>query len=106
MNYVMSSYLDYSSVKTAIPSMSADAIKLFLDTYGISDVWRFRNPGSKSYSFFSPIHQTYSDYFFLDKNLLPLVSYYEYCAIVIFRPCPFINDCVYRLHTTDIVPGV
>lgn len=33
MNCVMSSYLDRSSVKTAIPSKSADAFKLFLDTY-------------------------------------------------------------------------
>ncbi len=111
MNCVMSSYLDRSSAKTAIPSKSADAIKLFLDTYGISDVWRFRNPGSKSYSFFSPVHQTYSriDYFFLDKNLLPLISYCEYCAIVISDHAPLLMTmcipvtydryCPWRLNT-------
>lgn len=64
---------------------SSKAIKLFLHTNGISDVWRFRDPGPRSCSFFSSVHQTYShiDYFFLDNNLLPLTSSCEYHTIVI-----------------------
>lgn len=68
INCALSPLLDRSVFRSAPLSKSAKAIQLFLKTYGIADVWRFRNPDSRAYSFYSPVHKTYSriDYFFLD----------------------------------------
>uniref|UniRef100_A0AAR2KJ90 Endonuclease/exonuclease/phosphatase domain-containing protein n=1 Tax=Pygocentrus nattereri TaxID=42514 RepID=A0AAR2KJ90_PYGNA len=79
------SSLDCSPSSPFSLSKSARAIKTFLDTYKIIDIWRFHNPTSRSYSFFSQVHKTYSrmDYFFLDMHLLHLVTGCEYQAIVI-----------------------
>lgn len=85
MNCVLSPTQDRSSPRTATLSKAAQAIKLFLDSYNIADTWRFRNPTRRSYSFYSPVHKTYSriDNFFLDSGLLPMVKECEYQAIVI-----------------------
>lgn len=60
-------------------------IQLFLQAYGVADIWRFLNPTSRSYSFFSPVHKTFYriDYFFIDKKLLPMVTACECQYIVI-----------------------
>lgn len=49
------------------------------------DVWQFRNPTARAYSFFSPVHKSYShiDTFLLDKRLLSSVTKCDYDAIVI-----------------------
>lgn len=85
MNCALSPVLDRSSPKKTSLSKSAKSIRLFLKSYGVADVWRFRNPTSREYSFFSPVHKTYSriDNFFLDKRLLPLITKCDYRAIVI-----------------------
>lgn len=85
MNCVLSPVLDRSSPKVIGDSKSAQTIKAFLRTSGIADVWRFRNPSTKSYSFFSPVHKSFSriDYFFIDKKLLPNVTDCEYQPVVI-----------------------
>lgn len=85
INCILSPSLDRCSYKKASLSRSADAIHLFLKSYGIVDVWRFRNPTARAYSFFSPVHKSYSriDTFFLDKRLLSSVSKCDYEAIVI-----------------------
>ena len=90
MNSALSPSLDRSSSRTMTMSKTAHAIRLFLNTNGISDAWRFRNPTTKCYSFFSPVHGTFSriDYFFLDKKLLPLITNCEYQAIVISDHAP------------------
>ena len=92
MNCALSPALDRSSPKNITTSKAALAIQLFLNTNGISDAWRFLNPTSKSYSFFSPVHGTYSriDYFFLDKKLLPLISNCDYQAMVISDHAPLV----------------
>ena len=89
-NCVLSSNLDRSSSKTSSESKSAQTIQLFLQAYGVADVWRFLNPTSRGYSFFSPVHKTFSriDYFFIDKKLLPMVTTCEYQSIVISDHAP------------------
>ena len=84
-NCTLSPVLDRSSSKKASLSKSARSIKVFLKSYDVADVWRFRNPTSREYSFFSPVHKSYSriDHFFLDKRLLPLVTKCDYKTIVI-----------------------
>jgi len=85
INCALSPLLDRSVFRSAPLSKSAKAIQLFLKTYGIADVWRFRNPDSRAYSFYSPVHKTYSriDYFFLDKRILHLTKECDYGAMVI-----------------------
>ena len=89
LNNVLSS-LDRSSQNVHSLSKSASVIRSFLDAYGLADVWRFRNPSSRKYSFFSNVHKTYSriDYLFLDKKLLPFTTDCDYKAIVISDHSP------------------
>jgi len=98
-NCVLAPNIDRSSSKTASDSKSAQIIRLFLQTYGVTDVWCFRNPTSRGYSFFSPVHKTFSriDYFFIDKKLLPMVAACEYQSIVISDHGPL----TMRIH----IPG-
>lgn len=85
INCVLSPTLDRSSSKKSPLSKSVHTIQLFLKTYGVVDVWRFRNPTARTYSFFYPVHKSYShiDAFILDKRLLSLVTKCDYVEIVI-----------------------
>lgn len=84
------SALDRSSSNTLISSKAVQTIKLFLRTFGVCDIWHFLNPSSRSYSFFSLAHKSYSqiDYFLIDKSLIPLVSQCDYNSIVISDHAP------------------
>lgn len=67
-NCVLSS-LDRSAAGKTTLTKSAQSIKSFLETYGVADVWRFRNPTSRAYSFFSSVHKTYSRIDFFHRQL-------------------------------------
>jgi len=74
-NLVLNPWLDRSSNKTQTLTKSAKVINTFIDTYRISDPWRFLYPNQRKYSFFSPVHHTYTriDYFLIDCELLSVV---------------------------------
>ncbi len=102
-NCILSPVLDRSSPKNTSLSKSACSINLFLKSYGIADIWRFRNPTSREYSFFSPVHKTYSriDNFFLDKRLLPLVTKCDYGTIVTSDHGPLIMKmCIPNIQSS------
>lgn len=83
----------YRSSPTAIPlSKSGKIIKIFLEQYALSDPWRLLNPNERKYSFFSPVHQTYSriDYFIIDKKCMPSVHSCSYGSITISDHAPVI----------------
>lgn len=103
INCALSPLLDRSISRRASLSKSAHSIQLFLRTYGVADVWRFRNPTSRAYSYFSPIHKTYSriDYFFLDKRILHLTKECDYGAMVISDHGPLIMK-MYIPNTINI----
>lgn len=84
INCILSS-LDRSTLRKTPLTKSAQSINLFLETYGIADVWRFRNPTSRAYSFFSPVYKTYSciDCFFLNKRILHSIVECDNEAIVV-----------------------
>ncbi len=65
-----------------------------MDQYAVSDVWRFFNPSAKQFSFFLPVHQTFSriDYFHCDNKLLPLIRDCTYNPIVILDHAAVIVD--------------
>lgn len=56
-----------------------------MEQYAISDVWRFFNSSSKQFSFFPPVHGTFSriDFFLINNKLLPSVTSCSYSPIVI-----------------------
>lgn len=49
---------------------------LNLVNFSISDPWGFFNPTSKAFSFFSPVHRTFTriDYLLLDNRFLPCLT--------------------------------
>lgn len=84
-NCCLDPLLDRSSNKPCIPSKSSKTIQLFMEQYAVSDAWRFFNPNTKQFSFFSPVHGTFSriDFFLIDNKLLSSVSSHFYNPIVI-----------------------
>lgn len=90
-NCVLSPQLDRSSVRSSNTlSSAAVAINSLLRSYGLSDPWRATNPTTKQFSFFSPVHHSYSriDYFIVDNQLLPLISSTKYHSIVLSDHSP------------------
>lgn len=89
-NCVLPTILDRSSLKSAPLSKCSTIINTFLNSYGVSDVWRFLNPTARDYSFFSHVHKTFSriDYFLLDNKLLSSVRSCSYQTIVISDHAP------------------
>lgn len=71
-------------------SKLAQSITMFHKTYGIIDPWRFKYPSSKQFSFFPPVHRTYSriDYFLIDQKLLSMVMQVDYHSIIISHHSP------------------
>lgn len=94
LNCVLDPAVDRSRAAPGTLSKSAETINAFLQMYGMIDAWRYRNPVSRQYSFFSPVHNSYSriDYFLLDKRLLPLLRSSEYESIVISDHSPVIME--------------
>lgn len=89
-NCVINPVLDRSSNRPISNSKTAECLEKFLQSYGMSDPWRFLYPTRKEYSFFSPVHHTYSriDYFFIHRSFLPLIHKCNYNSIVISDHAP------------------
>lgn len=105
-NCVLHSSLDRSAVTSRPLTNSARTINSFIEDYGLVDPWRFKNPLTKAFSFFSPAHQSYSriDYFLLDKKLLNILNSIVYESIVISDHSPVVMslcfpDCVHTHRT-------
>lgn len=66
----------------------------FMSSNGYEDPWRFRNPKSRQYSFFSHVHQTFShiDYFFVEDKLMPKVTNVAYHPITVSDHSPVSID--------------
>ena len=60
------------------------------DNLNLVDIWRLKHPTVRDYSFFSPVHKSYSriDYVLLDSNLLSTVETVTYQPIVISDHAP------------------
>lgn len=94
LNCVMSPTLDRSSPRVFTQSSMSKSISDFMSQNGFVDPWRARNPQTKTYSFFSQVHQYYShiDYFFVDGSLMHRVMSSEYYPIVISDHAPLSLD--------------
>ena len=100
LNCVMNPALDRSNSKSTNLSKKAKLLSVFMDQIGGVDPWRFLFPQSKSFSFFSSVHHSYSriDYFFIDQNLLPFVKKAEYSSITEFDHAPVLLDLAVPLY--------
>lgn len=84
-NCVLHPTMDRSSKTPYNITKSAMFINTFLETYKFSDPWHFLYPNLKQFSFFSPVHRSYSriDYFLIDEKLLTSVIDCKYESIII-----------------------
>lgn len=90
--------LDTTSNRTSANYKVAEVINTFLRDYGISDIWRTLNPNARGYSFFSPVHYTFSriDYFLVDSKLLPTIQSCTYHARVISDHSPLLLTIMFE----------
>lgn len=58
LNCVLDPTMDRSRAVPGTLSKSPETINAFLQAYGVIDAWRYRNPVSRQYSFFSPAHNS------------------------------------------------
>lgn len=95
--------LDRSSKTPYNITKSAMFINTFLETYTFSDPWRFLYPNLKQFSFFSPVHHSYSqiDYFLIDDKLLTSVTDFKYESIVISDHSPVVLKFVFSQITSS-----
>uniref|UniRef100_A0A3Q3A000 Reverse transcriptase domain-containing protein n=1 Tax=Kryptolebias marmoratus TaxID=37003 RepID=A0A3Q3A000_KRYMA len=93
-NCCLDPLLDRSSNKSYSVSKSSKVLHTFMQQYAVSDVWRYFNPNTRKFSFFSPVHSTFSriDFFLLDNKLLSSVRSCCYNPIVISDHSPVILD--------------
>lgn len=99
-NCVINPELDRSSTRPINKSKTAECLEKFLQSHGIADPWRFLYPTRTEYSFFSPVHHTYSriDYFFIHKSLLSLIHKCDYNSIVISDHAPVTLSLILPNH--------
>ena len=89
-NLVQDINLDRSTLTQSTLSKSAKVVLHNASQLGLSDPWRFFNPQSKAFSFFSHRHHIFSriDFFLLDNNLIHLVNSCEYHPIAVSDHSP------------------
>ena len=65
-----------------------------MSSSGCVDPWRFHNPNSRQYSFYSHVHQTFSpiDYYFVDAKLMLKVTNVSYHPIIVSDHSPVSID--------------
>ena len=85
-NCVLDPVLDRSRAGTRINvSKSGEVLLSFLNNYRLQDPWRSSNPTTRQYSFYSPVHKSYSriDFFLVDDRSLSFIKHSKYHSIVI-----------------------
>lgn len=106
LNCWLDPYLDRSSPKVRPLSKAAKVIQSFMAEFSVLDIWRFLNPSKRVYSFFSPVHHTFTriDFFLLDSRMLSSISSCQYDAIVITDHAPISMNIRFKVPTTKHVP--
>jgi len=69
---------------------STETIKQFMSDFGLGDSWRLQHPNAKEYTFFSPVHHSYSriDFFLTSNSIIPNISESKIHQIVISDHAP------------------
>ncbi len=103
LNCAIDPSLDRSNPKAASPSKMAKCFSTFMEDNGYVDPWRFSNPESKVFSFFSQVHFTLSriDYFWVDRAYLSSIKCIDYLPIIISDHAPIQLDISFTLNQKD-----
>lgn len=90
MNCVLDVKLDKKNSKSLQQSKSGQCLNTVLKNLNIVDIWRLLFPTSREFSYFSPVHKSYSriDYFFLNSKLIPAVVDVTYHPILVSDHSP------------------
>ena len=59
-NTTLDPYLDRYSTGNIVRNASSETLNAFIENTNIVDLWRIKNPTSRGYSFYSPVHRSYS----------------------------------------------
>uniref|UniRef100_A0AAR2K3C9 exodeoxyribonuclease III n=1 Tax=Pygocentrus nattereri TaxID=42514 RepID=A0AAR2K3C9_PYGNA len=94
LNCVFNPTLDRSNPLNLTQSAMSRSFIDFMEQNGLVDPWRSRNPSTKKFSFFSPVHHSFSriDYFLIDSALNSCVNSIDYLGIVISDHSPLLLD--------------
>ena len=69
---------------------STETIKQFMSDFGLGDGWRLLHPSAREYTFFSPVHHSYSriDFFLTSNSIIPDISELKIHPIIISDHAP------------------
>lgn len=90
-NCTLQPALDKSNPKQSrSASKSSSLLMSLMQSYKLYDPWRHTNPSTRQFSFFSPVHRSYTriDFFLIDYRTLSFVTDSRYHSITISDHCP------------------
>ena len=90
-NTIINPTLDKSNRTTTNHTwQSTDTIKQFMSDLGLGDGWRLQHPSSREYSFYSPVHHSYSriDLFLTSNSIISQISDSKIHPIIISDHAP------------------
>lgn len=101
-NCLMDSKLDKSPSQLN-SSKSSTTLNTLVQSYNLVDIWRLLHPTGRDFSFFSPVHKSYSriDYFLIDAGLISTVTACTYHNILISDHAPVSLDLKFGLDRGD-----
>uniref|UniRef100_A0A3P8TN36 exodeoxyribonuclease III n=1 Tax=Amphiprion percula TaxID=161767 RepID=A0A3P8TN36_AMPPE len=68
-NIVLNPSVDQSNSPIhAKKSQTVKVVHNYMKDFGLDDVWRLKNPTKRDYTFFSPVHKTFSKIYFFHLN--------------------------------------
>lgn len=99
-NLTLDQKLDRSSDKKAPKTKSADTINTFMKDYGLNEIWRTTHPNDREYSFYSPVHNSYTriDYFIISTSIIHRVISCDYLPRVITDHSPISLTILPKKH--------
>lgn len=90
-NCTLQPALDKSNPKQNRNVSKSGALLLsFMQSRKLYDPWRHANPSARQFSFFSPVHLSYTriDFFLIDYRTMSFVTDSRYHSITISNHCP------------------
>lgn len=81
---------DFNTVLNPSLDKSTDTIKQYMIELGLGDSWRLNNPTTRDYTYFSPVHKTYSriDFFLINNSIIQDITDTKINPIVISDHAP------------------
>lgn len=89
-NTILDCFTDRLSTRPISPSNSTVALNNLMGSLNLVDIWRQQHPSDRDYSFFSPVHKSYTriDYFLIDAKLSSDIISTKYHNILISDHSP------------------